>query len=283
MLSRGRFLCWEQGEVPTPLWAHWAPTCPWVCNGRRNLQSAGPEYGISADFLNHVLRMQLIVQWHFACWKQARNHEKKWNSSGTASQLRSIRWLWVGNVVWREGLLEDSDDEGMAGSHVDEAIVRAGEELLVLQRGEVLDNETVHEGSMHRCPLCPFRQVSRPSRVMGHVQEYHTTKRQFCGSEAKQVRVIQALTMTSSVICGQVLATSAGVRCCVANIKWESWEHQSSWSSITIGLDGEGPGVQKFATSCSERRSVQSGQELALHARCWLATRTWSKHLAWSR
>ena len=96
-----------------------------------------------------------------------------------------------------EGLLENSDDEGMAGSHVDESIAQVGEELLALlaeERGEVLDStETVHEGSMHRCPFCPFRQFPRPSRVMEHVQKYHTTKRQFCCSGTKQVRVIQAL------------------------------------------------------------------------------------------
>lgn len=96
-----------------------------------------------------------------------------------------------------EGLLEDSEDEGAAGSHADEAVVRAGDKLLALlskERNEVLDSvETVQEGSAHRCPLCPFRLFSRPGRVTEHVRKYHNLKRQFCCSGTKQVRVIQAL------------------------------------------------------------------------------------------
>lgn len=73
-----------------------------------------------------------------------------------------------------EGLLEDSEDEGAAGTHADESIVRVGDELLALlakERDEVLYCvDTIQEGRGHLCPFCPFRLLSRPGRVMDHTK-----------------------------------------------------------------------------------------------------------------
>jgi len=78
-----------------------------------------------------------------------------------------------------------------------ESVVTAGDDLLSKLRLEVVGTTrsslTRHEAIMIRCPLCPFRCMSRWSHWATHLFKYHTETQQFCCSGTKQLRIAIAL------------------------------------------------------------------------------------------
>ena len=44
-----------------------------------------------------------------------------------------------------------------------------------------------------RCALCPFRAFSRPCRVRGHLESYHTAEKRWCAPGAKKLRTCKDL------------------------------------------------------------------------------------------
>ena len=163
-------------------------------------------YDIGKDLLNSCAEESIDSASLVTFWLQDEDEgAKRQKDNGILLELQAgvdlIGGANLDQLCVCEGLVEGSDDEGMAGaaqadSH-SEAAVRFGDDLLALlkqERDAIRDStETVHEGRFHRCPLCPFRHFSHPGRVAEHVQRYHTAKRQFSCSGTKQIRIIQAL------------------------------------------------------------------------------------------
>ena len=86
----------------------------------------------------------------------------------------------------------------------DESVTRVGDKLLAALRNEVaafLNMEPAQVASQVKkngralCPFCPRRswETCRPGRVLEHVRQYHSERKQFVASGTKQLKIIIAL------------------------------------------------------------------------------------------
>ena len=96
---------------------------------------------------------------------------------------------------------QDEDDDAMED---DESVTRVGDKLLAALRNEVdafLSMKSAKVASEVKkngravCPFCPMRswEKSRHGRVLEHVRQYHSERKQFVASGTKQLKIIIAL------------------------------------------------------------------------------------------
>ena len=92
----------------------------------------------------------------------------------------------------------DSDQQQDDGD--DESITRVGDELLAIMKREVtafLEDPTKHLAKRQpaACPFCPFREwpKGRVARVVDHVWNYHSERKQFVASGTKQLKLVISL------------------------------------------------------------------------------------------
>ncbi len=109
-----------------------------------------------------------------------------------------------------DGSASDADCPGIGDPHQKDDACDAADEAVVFVRDTILSElerevasavKSVREGrhkrdgTVHGCPLCPFRSFNNKhrNRLIQHIRAYHTDRQQFCCSGTKQMKVILAL------------------------------------------------------------------------------------------
>ena len=67
-----------------------------------------------------------------------------------------------------------ADECYVIDSEQEEPLIRVGDSLLAQFSKETNHHKNRKTKKMRRCPLCPFHELQKPSKVREHIQKYHT-------------------------------------------------------------------------------------------------------------